>query len=83
MAATLRVLQWNANGIMGKRDDLLALAGRLGSDVLIICETKLRDSDKLFLPGFFTIRHDRVGGRGRGGATLNFRKLKSILLLNP
>lgn len=70
MANTLKILQWNANGILNKRDELLELAARLQSDVLIICETKLRAIDKFYLPGYFTLRNDRNGGRGRGGGVI-------------
>lgn len=81
MATSLNILQWNANSVQKKRDDLLALAGRLKSDVIIISETKLKNSDKFYLPGFFTIRNDRDGGRGGGvliavRRNIKFRKIK-------
>ncbi len=66
---TLRILQWNANGLATKQHELrLRLKGQ-SIEICLIQETKLLPKNTTpSFPGFCTIRADRptnqIGGRG-------------------
>ena len=64
----LRILQWNADGIKLKMQELAARVKELNIDVAIIQESKLRAQDKNpKIDGYSCIRVDRPGGKVRGG----------------
>lgn len=66
----LRILEWNASGLQGKGEELLALAEELRIDVLLVAETHLREGITFSLRNYFCYRVDRtvhVGGRPAGG----------------
>ena len=68
----LQVLYTNADGIAGKHDQLREIAHSLGSDIIAISETKLKENINnatVFPSGFNIIRRDRTG-RGGGGIAL-------------
>ena len=65
--SSLKILQWNANGIGNKKMELKELLVRLGIHVALLQETKLGPAsrDPVF-PGYTTIRVDRPSGGGGG-----------------
>ena len=70
----LRILQWNADGIKLKMQELAARVKELDIDVAIIQESKLRAKDKTpKIDGYSCIRVDRLGGKV-GGGLLTFIK---------
>ena len=65
--ATLRILQWNADGIGNKKMELKALMERLDVHAVILQESKLRPSSKSpIFPNYTTVRVDRPNGDGGG-----------------
>ena len=72
MANQLKILQWNANSILNKKDELIALADRLDIDLIAVSETKLKNTNRLYFTGWTILRHDRPPGRG-GGVILAVR----------
>jgi len=74
MRGCLRVMQWNADGIRGKGEELGHYINEHRVDVCLVQESKLGQRDRTpRFPGFTTIRQDRphsgVGG-ARGGGLL-------------
>ena len=69
---SLRILQWNADGIKPKLHELEMRMKELDIDVAIIQETKLKKADRSpTLPGYASIRCDRPG-ESTGGGLLSF-----------
>ena len=69
--ATLRILQWNADGIGNKKMELKALMTGLDVHAVILQESKLRPSSKSpIFPSYTTVRVDRPKGDGCGCACL-------------
>ena len=75
----IRILQWNADGITGKRGELEECLDRWDVDVVVIQETKL--SSKSVTPtlrGYTAVRKDRVvtrkGEEMKGGGLLTYIK---------
>ena len=65
---SLRILQWNADGIKPKLHELEMRMRELDIDVAIIQETKLKKADRSpTVPGYATIRCDRPGETAGGG----------------
>ena len=76
---TLKILQWNANGIMPRLTELknYLATQHVQPDVICLQETHLTEKTKLKLPSYYVERRDRGGGEKHGGvATL----LKSDLI---
>ena len=62
---SLKILQWNANGIGNKKEELKELLARLGIHVALLQESKLRPHSKTpSFPGYTTLRVDRPSGDG-------------------
>ena len=72
--STLRILQWNADGIRPKLAELEDRLRSLQIDIAVVQETKLKPSDRdPRIPGFSTIRKDRNNhdlGLAYGGGLL-------------
>jgi len=71
--SSLRILQWNADGLGNKRGELEEVLDRLGVDIAVIQETKWgANTPTPTFQGFTAIRRDREVVRksreGRGGA---------------
>lgn len=67
----LTILSWNADGLRGKRCELMDLVSDLSINLLAICETRLTSNIKLNFPGFVCYRADKhPSGRGQGVALL-------------
>lgn len=60
----LRVLEWNAQGIRHKTIELLDLLKRKNIDILLVNETFLVPTIKLFLDGYTIYRKDRTSHGG-------------------
>ena len=73
---TLRLLQWNADGIASKKVELIKYLHETQPDLVAIQESKLKASDDFSIPGYHVLRGDRRQGRrvdtlaGGGVATL-------------
>ena len=55
----LRIVNWNANGIRTRTDELLLLTDRVRADIVILTETHLAPSVTISTPGFTCYRKDR------------------------
>ena len=86
----LRLLQWNADYLATKTEELGELLRREKVDIAAVQETKLISGDPTpFIHGYNTIRHDRVGQERGGGLaflvkqgigcwTTKYRTLKTV-----
>ena len=64
---SLRILQWNAEGVNSKIHELRETAKDLDLDILLIQESKLtEDHDTPTIPGYGSIRVDRKNKQGGG-----------------
>ena len=71
---TLRLLQWNADGIKLKISELGERMKNLDMDIALIQESKLREKDKTpRIEGYSTVRADRRGPKP-GGGLISFLK---------
>jgi len=71
---SLKILQWNADGIKPKLHELEMRMRELDIDVAVIQETKLKKADRSpILPGYASIRRDRPG-EAAGGGLMSFIK---------
>ncbi|MEL7306976.1 MAG: reverse transcriptase domain-containing protein [Pseudomonadota bacterium] len=75
----LRVLQWNADGLTGKKAELEDFLRRWDVDVAVIQETKLGNKTKTpVIQGYTAVRKDRVvvrrGEEMKGGGLLTYIK---------
>ena len=83
----LTILQFNANGISGKIDEIILFMEQNGVRIAIIQETKLSSASKLNLSDKYTlIRKDRETNKGGGVAfiiesSIPFRIINSALTL--
>ena len=71
----LDILQWNADAISTKQDELRVFMKENGVDIFLIQETKLVAKDKTpKFPGYTVLRRDRLQWKGkennRGGGLL-------------
>nr|CAD7593720.1 unnamed protein product [Timema genevievae] len=69
----LRILVWNANGILQQTQEFEVLLRTYGIDIAIICETHLQETKRLHILGYSIYRTDRKhnrGGEGMGTAVL-------------
>jgi Reverse transcriptase (RNA-dependent DNA polymerase)/Endonuclease-reverse transcriptase len=70
----LKIMFWNANGILNKTQELQALAIQLKLDIILISETKLIPRNCLKLTNYFTYRTDNPrsvdNGNGHGGTAI-------------
>lgn len=70
----LKIMFWNANGILNKTQELQALATQLKLDIILINETKLIPRNRLKLINYFTYRTDNPratdSGHGSGGTAI-------------
>lgn len=54
----LKILHWNARSIRNKKPELLNLLSRVPYDILLILETKLKDTHRFNLPHYKSLRYD-------------------------
>lgn len=72
---SLRILQWNADGIRTGLAELTRLVREVDLDVVLIQESKLSSGDQTpKLPGFAVARRDRPSGPKGGGLLTYVRK---------
>ena len=69
----LKILQWNANGLLNKIEELRELAIAKSVDIVAISETKLTKNKQVFMPGWNIYRKDRTDRLG-GGVILAIRQ---------
>lgn len=70
MAKDLRILAWNANGLLGKTTELRALVEDLNIDIILISETHLKATQTVNIANFFCYRTDRqTNNHCAGGGT--------------
>ena len=68
---SLRIMQWNSNGISRKLGELEERLAQSDIDICLIQESKLRKVDRTpHIKGYSSIREDRVAGTGGGLLTL-------------
>jgi hypothetical protein len=67
---TSLIITWNANGILGKKDEVESFLKTHDVDVLTVCETKLLKTDKLQIRNYNIIRNDRDGTSRGGGVAI-------------
>jgi hypothetical protein len=75
-AGAINFLQWNPRSILAIKQHLLDLVRENEIHVIALCDTWLRSSDCLFIPGFDVIRWDRPGKHGSWASeeTWNLKK---------
>nr|CAD7401791.1 unnamed protein product [Timema poppensis] len=66
----LRILIWNANGILHQKYELEELLETYGIDLALICETHLKTNQRLNITGHNIYRTDREHGKGGGTAVI-------------
>lgn len=67
-AKPLKILQWNACSVLGKRYELEDLLRRESVDIIIITESHLKPDKNIHLVGYSLVRLDRTTARGGGVA---------------
>jgi exonuclease III len=70
---TLKILSFNANGILRQRNQLSKQLEDLRIDVALFSETHLKPHEKFFLQNYHVYRIDRYPGR-KGGTAITVRK---------
>lgn len=65
----LKILNWNANGVLSKKSELLIYLQSNEVDICCITETHLKEKDKLKFPGYKVYRYDRPSDRKASGGT--------------
>ena len=72
---SLRILQWNADGLKSKSDELAIQLKSLDIDIAVIQETWLSSSDRTpVIPNYGAIREDRRANIKRGGLIFYIKK---------
>jgi len=80
MAVSL--MQWNANGLLWKQSEFKQHVANNDYDVICIQETFLKQSKQIRIPGYDTIRSDRLEAKG-GLMMLIKHGVKYISLPSP
>lgn len=68
----MRLASWNARGLRNKTGEVELLLDELTIDILLVCETFLKTSNKIRIPGFTCYREDR-NDKGGGGVAIFIR----------
>jgi exonuclease III len=66
----LKIVTWNANGILGKLNELKVFLKLHDVDIMAITETKLLKSDKLLIKGYSIMRKERNTDTRGGGVAI-------------
>nr|CAD7427247.1 unnamed protein product [Timema monikensis] len=66
----LRILIWNANGIIHQKHEFEELLGTYGVDLALICETHLKTDQRFNITGHNIYRTDREHRKGGGTAVI-------------
>nr|CAD7432844.1 unnamed protein product [Timema monikensis] len=66
----LRILIWNANGILHQKHEFEELLGTYGVDLALICETHLKTDQRFNITGHNIYRTDREHRKGGGTAVI-------------
>nr|CAD7258469.1 unnamed protein product [Timema shepardi] len=69
-ANTLRILSWNANGILQQVHEFEEILQTYGIDLALLGETHLNADKRFNITGYNTYRTDRAHGRGGGTAVV-------------
>ena len=67
---SLKIAQWNANGLQGKTEELKQFLREFNIDIMAINETKFCEKSKLYIPGFNCYRLDRNPTNRAGGVII-------------
>ncbi|CAH1384245.1 unnamed protein product [Tenebrio molitor] len=70
MTFKIKIATWNANGIINKIDETKTFLMTEKIDIMIINETKLTSSDKLYFNNYKTYRQDRPTNTRAGGVAI-------------
>jgi len=76
----LLILTWNSNGLINRRNELLAILQSSRIDIALISETHLINVPHINLPGFQIIKSNHPDGTAHAGAAII---VKSSLLFYP
>jgi exonuclease III len=66
----LKIATWNANGLLGKLQDLKVFLKMHDTDILTISETKLLNSDNVKIEGYNILRKQRDTNTRGGGVAI-------------
>jgi exonuclease III len=69
----VKILNWNANGILVRKEELLDLLETESFDIALINETHLREKNTLKLANLKVYRTDRPGDTSHGGTAVIVR----------
>jgi len=69
----LKILQWNANGLLAHLNEFKQFLSNTESAIHIICiqESLLKPNKTLSVSGYDVLRKDRIGENSRGGRDLH------------
>jgi len=70
---TLRITQWNANGLANHKPELHQFLRDPNTDILLISETHFTDRTVFKLPGYSTYHCNHPDGTAHGGAAILIR----------
>ena len=79
----IKVVSWNANGILHKKAELCDFLAKHSVDAILIQETFLKPHNKFKVPHFKIYRNDRLSGPKGGTAVLIKNHLKHFELHTP
>lgn len=71
---TIKILNWNCNGVKSQRSLLISFLARYNIDVACLTETHLSDGETLNISGYNIIRKDRSARVASGGTAIFIKK---------
>lgn len=77
---SLFILTWNSNGLINRRNELLATLYNSRIDIALISETHLTNITQINLPGYHIIKSNHPDGTDHAGAAIFIR---TLLLFYP
>lgn len=70
---SLLILTWNSNGLINRRNELLATLQNSRIDIALISETHLTNITQINLPGYHIIKSNHPDGTAHAGAAIFIR----------
>jgi hypothetical protein len=70
---SLLILTWNSNGLINRRNELLATLQNNRIDIALISETHLINTTQINLPGYHIIKSNHPDGTAHAGAAIFIR----------
>lgn len=77
---SLLILTWNSNGLIHRKNELMATLQNNRIDVALISETHLTNATQMNIPGYHVIKSNHPDGTAHAGSAIFVR---SSLLFYP